>query len=249
MDCSRGIDKIGILRQKVPAVSGVIHTYVRWWPWALSPESATVYSSYSQLPSILGRLSLWGRATPCCQDHLEYLLVDRRIILKWTFKKEDGGSGWDWYYSGQKEVAASCKQSNENSGSIKYREFRDNLRNYQLLKGGSASWSYLFIYLFIYLFSCILHCISWYVVHGQRQILYVTHWILFVYTSIGTRLSDSVESKFHLMRRYFLIQTCLPFRGRTEKGNYFTWIWSNSLFLLNWQKCLKQYSATFFELL
>ena len=31
---------------------------------------------------------------PCCQDHLEDLLVDR-IILKWTFKKEDGRSGLD----------------------------------------------------------------------------------------------------------------------------------------------------------
>jgi len=32
---------------------------------------------------------------PCCQDHLEDQLVDRRIILKKNVKKEDGGSGLD----------------------------------------------------------------------------------------------------------------------------------------------------------
>jgi hypothetical protein len=49
-------------------------------------------------------------------------------------------------------VAASCRRSNENSVTIKYREFRDYLKNCQFLKEDSAPWSYLFIYLF----NCIL---------------------------------------------------------------------------------------------
>jgi hypothetical protein len=42
-------------------------------------------------------------------------------------------------------MAASCKRSNENSGSIQLMEFHDYLRNCQLLKEDSALWSYLFI--------------------------------------------------------------------------------------------------------
>jgi hypothetical protein len=30
------------------------------------------------------------------RDHLEYPSVDRRIILRWIFRKWDGGGGMDW---------------------------------------------------------------------------------------------------------------------------------------------------------
>jgi len=103
---------------------------------------------------------------PCCQNHLEDLLVDGRIILKWTCKKEDKESKLDWYCSGQEEVAASYKRSNENSGSIQYKEFCDcwgtvRVSRRILLHG--------VIYLFIYLVAYFVF-ISWGMVHGQGQI-------------------------------------------------------------------------------
>jgi len=39
-------------------------------------------------------------------------------------------------------VTGPCEHANESSGSIKCREFLDQLSDYQLVKKGSASWSY-----------------------------------------------------------------------------------------------------------
>ena len=51
--------------------------------------------------------------------------MDKRIILKWIFKKWDGGHGLDRSDSREGHVAGSCKCSNEPLGSIKCREFPD----------------------------------------------------------------------------------------------------------------------------
>jgi hypothetical protein len=49
--------------------------------------------------------------------------TDGRIILKWIFKKWDGGHGLDLSGSGHGQIAGSCKCGNEHLGSIKCREF------------------------------------------------------------------------------------------------------------------------------
>jgi hypothetical protein len=51
--------------------------------------------------------------------------VDGRIILKWIFKKWDGGAwtGLSWLRIGQ--VAGSCECGNEPAGFIKCREYLD----------------------------------------------------------------------------------------------------------------------------
>jgi hypothetical protein len=59
------------------------------------------------------------------RNHLEDRGVDGRIILKWIFKKWDGGHGLDSYGSGQGQVAGSCECGNEPSDSIKCGEFLD----------------------------------------------------------------------------------------------------------------------------
>jgi hypothetical protein len=61
---------------------------------------------------------------------LEDLGVDRRIILKWIFKKWDGET-WErmiWVRTGQ--VAGACGSGNELSVYIKCWEFLDQLRAY-----------------------------------------------------------------------------------------------------------------------
>ena len=57
------------------------------------------------------------------RDYLEDIGKDRRIILKWIFKKWNGEAwtGFLWLRIGQ--VAVACKCSNEPSGSIKCAEF------------------------------------------------------------------------------------------------------------------------------
>jgi hypothetical protein len=54
----------------------------------------------------------WGNIRE--KYNLGHLSVDRRIILKWFFKKWDGG-----------QVAGCCECGNEPSGSIKCGEFLD----------------------------------------------------------------------------------------------------------------------------
>jgi hypothetical protein len=41
------------------------------------------------------------------RDHLEYVGIDRRIILKWIFKKWDGGM--DWIYLSQDKDRYRCR--------------------------------------------------------------------------------------------------------------------------------------------
>ena len=81
---------------------------------------------------------LWGN--PKKRDQLRDLYVNGRIILK---SIKVGGRGLDSSGSGQVQVASSCKHGNNLSGFIKGRKFLDQLRNYQLLKKVSASWTQL----------------------------------------------------------------------------------------------------------
>jgi hypothetical protein len=57
------------------------------------------------------------------RNHLKDPGVDGTIILKWIFKRLDGGHGLDRSGSGQGQVACFCVCDNEHSGSIKCGEF------------------------------------------------------------------------------------------------------------------------------
>ena len=59
----------------------------------------------------------WGNVRE--RDNLEGTVVYRGIILKWIFRKADGGHGLDLSASGYGQVAGSCECDNEPSGSIK----------------------------------------------------------------------------------------------------------------------------------
>jgi hypothetical protein len=43
------------------------------------------------------------------RDHLEDIGVGGTIILKWIFKKFDGGNGLNWSELGKERVADSCE--------------------------------------------------------------------------------------------------------------------------------------------
>ena len=48
--------------------------------------------------------------------------------------------GLDWAGPGQRQVADACECGNEPSGSVKCREFVDQLQTSQLLKKDTAPW-------------------------------------------------------------------------------------------------------------
>ena len=64
------------------------------------------------------------------RDLFEDLGVDGRIILKWTFKKQNGRAwiGFIWKRTGT--MAGCCEHDNEPPGSIICSEFFDELKNY-----------------------------------------------------------------------------------------------------------------------
>jgi hypothetical protein len=59
---------------------------------------------------------------------LEDIGLNWRIILKYIFKKPDGGYRLDWSGSEYGQVTGSCKCGSEPSGFIKRGEFLDWLR-------------------------------------------------------------------------------------------------------------------------
>jgi hypothetical protein len=72
--------------------------------------------------------SLHGRDEKCIQimfgnlkgrEHSEVLVVDRKVILEWTFGKMLGAFGLESSGSGQGPVTGCCEHGNESSGSIK----------------------------------------------------------------------------------------------------------------------------------
>jgi hypothetical protein len=58
-------------------------------------------------------------------DHLGDPGVDGRIILKWIFKKWDGGMDWIELVQDRDSWKGSCECGNERPGSIKCGEFLD----------------------------------------------------------------------------------------------------------------------------
>jgi hypothetical protein len=58
-------------------------------------------------------------------DHLGDPGVDRRIILRWFFRKWDVGYGLDRAGSGKGQLAGTCECGNETLGSIKFGEITD----------------------------------------------------------------------------------------------------------------------------
>jgi len=65
----------------------------------------------------------WGHLRE--RDHLEYLGLRGKIILKWIFKKSDFERGLFRYGSGYEQVADSCECGNEPSDPVKCGEFFD----------------------------------------------------------------------------------------------------------------------------
>jgi hypothetical protein len=72
---------------------------------------------------------------------LEDLGIDMRIILNGSLRSGMGSCGLDCSGLGEGQMAGICECGNEPSVSIKCRKFLDWLRNRQLLKKVSASWS------------------------------------------------------------------------------------------------------------
>jgi hypothetical protein len=54
------------------------------------------------------------------KSHLKDLDVDGRIILKWIFKKWDGGIDWIVLAENRDRMVGSCECSNEHSDSVNY---------------------------------------------------------------------------------------------------------------------------------
>jgi hypothetical protein len=56
---------------------------------------------------------------------LEDLELDGRIILKWTFKKQNGSVDWIDLAQNRGRVAGFCEHGNEPLYSVEYWEFFD----------------------------------------------------------------------------------------------------------------------------
>jgi len=91
--------------------------------------------------------------------------ADRRIILKWIFRNWDEGAWTGLIRLRVRRDSRNLLIRNGTSGSIKYGEYVDQLRNGYLLKKNSAPWSsyvyrgygvrehgdYIYIYIYIYI--------------------------------------------------------------------------------------------------
>jgi hypothetical protein len=72
---------------------------------------------------------------------LEDLSVDGKVIRKLIIRKSVERTWFGLLWLRIRACSELCEYGNELSDPIKYVEFRDDLRNCQLLKKGSATWS------------------------------------------------------------------------------------------------------------
>jgi len=73
---------------------------------------------------------------------VEYTSVDGRKILKFMINKSvEGGADWTDLTQDTDKYRVTVNAAMEPSGSIKYREFLEQMKNYQLFRRDSAPWS------------------------------------------------------------------------------------------------------------
>ena len=72
---------------------------------------------------------------------MEDVSVDGRVIRKLIIRKSVGRAWFGLLRLRIRACSELCEYGNELSDSIKYVEFRGDLRNCRLLKKGSATWS------------------------------------------------------------------------------------------------------------
>jgi hypothetical protein len=75
----------------------------------------------------VGHVNVWGKGEVYTgfwwgnlrkTDHMKEPGVDGKTILRWIFRKWDGGHGLDRSGSGQGQVAGTCKCGNEPAGNL-----------------------------------------------------------------------------------------------------------------------------------
>ena len=77
-------------------------------------------------------------------QHCLRICINRSIILKWMFKKQDRGRGLDRSDTGQGQVASCCERGHEISSLIKCGKILDQLSSCCTLRKDCVPWGQLF---------------------------------------------------------------------------------------------------------